>query len=987
RSTSDGIGFSVYADEEGVFFTCIPSVWRMKDHDGDGRADEREAIVRGFGVQVSFIGHDLHGITRGPDGRLYFSVGDRGYHVETPDGAVHNEPCRGAVFRCDSDGSNFEVVARGLRNPQELAFDDYGNLFTFDNTGDIGDVARMVYVLEGTDSGWNMAHQSAHHYVTHLDWGDFHPEKSMWVAERMYDTANEEQPQWVYPPASHVARGPSGVTWLTGESLPEDLRNRFLLANYRGASPVCTVLAVGIEPKGAGYVATSEETVIEGVAASDVELGFDGNIYLCDFGGGWSVNQNGSVQCLVPTDSKLRATGEEVKLLAAQGMGNRSEGELVRLLRHADRRVRHMAQQGLVKRGALKHLEEVAAEVEGPLLPRLHALWGLGQLGREGVSEVRISLMSAMADSEVEVRANAARVLGDLRTVSAVDELALALRDDSLRVRSLAAVALRRVAEVEQGRATRTAVGSLLQAVRENGDQNEPDMVLRHALIGALEKAGTPSTIVPLFVGSVEERLSAVILLRRWESAEVVLFLEDEEGIVRREAIRAIYDTSLADDTAGKSLAALGGEGGQFSTLAEPLQRRVVAANYRVGGMVEAKRLVTLAGHDEALEATREAALKALLHWEQPIETDPVLGTFRPVSTDLASGESNRVALEGVIGKPLQEFLKGEHDPKLMSLAMKLAGQEGIALPSEVLLSQSKNWKLDPSMRISAFQAYLTNEPDREAQVMLVRRLMEDTYPDVRAEALRQAFVLGLPEAVKRAETVLVKGAIPVARAGIAGLAEVKPATLISHWYQREAALRPSLWLDVYEAMAQGSSEIGREVAAAFAQSDPHAVVTLCEEGGNAESGALVFRNQGACMQCHKVGRDGGIQGPALTRVGVRLNREKILESIYNPSAEISKGYGSSMVTKKDGTSVFGRLQKETKDVLEVALVTGDIQIISRGDVTGVTPPISAMPPLGSAIPPSDLRDLVAYLAEQKGGGKGAGSSASHGKADEAIAK
>ncbi|MEM0969737.1 MAG: HEAT repeat domain-containing protein, partial [Verrucomicrobiota bacterium] len=679
--------------------------------------------------------------------------------------------------------------------------------------------------------------------------------------------------------------------------------------------------------------------------------------------------------------------GEEVKLLAAQGMGNRSEGELVRLLGHADRRVRHMAQQGLVKRGALKHLEEVAAEVEGPLLPRLHALWGLGQLGREGVSEVRISLMSAMADSEVEVRANAARVLGDLRSVSAVDELALALRDDSLRVRSLAAVALRRVAEVEQGRATRTAVGSLLQAVRENGDQNEPDMVLRHALIGALEKAGTPSTIAPLFVGSVEERLSAVILLRRWESAEVVLFLEDEEGIVRREAIRAIYDTSLADGTAGKSLAALGGEGGQLSTLAEPLQRRVVAANYRVGGMVEAKRLVTLAGHDEALEATREAALKALLHWEQPIETDPVLGTFRPVSTDLASGESNRVALEGVIGKPLQEFLKGEHDPKLMSLAMKLAGQEGIALPSEVLLSQSKNWKLDPSMRISAFQAYLKNEPDREAQVMLVRRLMEDTYPDVRAEALRQAFVLGLPEAVKRAETVLVKGAIPVARAGIAGLAEVKPATLISHWYQREAALRPSLWLDVYEAMAQGSSEIGREVAAAFAQSDPHAVVTLCEEGGNAESGALVFRNQGACMQCHKVGRDGGIQGPALTRVGVRLNREKILESIYNPSAEISKGYGSSMVTKKDGTSVFGRLQKETKDVLEVALVTGDIQIISRGDVTGVTPPISAMPPLGSAIPPSDLRDLVAYLAEQKGGGKGAGSSASHGKSDEAIAK
>ncbi len=968
----DGIGFSILAEDDAVYFTCIPNLWKMTDQNDDGVADSHDAIVEGFGVHVSFIGHDLHGITRGPDGRLYFSVGDRAYHVTGDDGTIYSEPGRGAIFRCDSDGRNFEVFCRGLRNPQELVFDEYGNLFTFDNTGDIGDVARMVYALEGSDSGWNMAHQSAHHYVTHLDWESFHPKKSMWVEEKMFETYTEEQPQWVYPPASHVAEGPSGVTYLSGASLPEDLRGKFLLANYRGPSENCTVLIVGYEPKGAGYIATPKEVLVEGVGVTDVELGFDGNIYLCDFGGGWSINTNGAIQVLVPKDTKQKAAGKNVAAIMSGGFKGESVDGLVQLVNSPDKRVRQAAQFELVKRAAegAEALNSIAKNKGIAVTSRLHGVWGLEQCGKGE------DLLHLLGDSEQEIRANAARSLGSLRFSGARDRLVETLNDESPRVRSLSAIALGRVAEKGDPK----AIDALYGMAAVTGASGL-DPVLRHACLSGLEQVGTEEAAVARANAIEKEvRLTALLFLRRQESGGVAKFLSDSDPLIRNEAVRAIYDTSAVDGAAGRQLSDLGANISEFP---KTIQRRIVAANYRLGGDDSAQGLVAIAGADGLDASVREAALHALQLWEKKIVTDPVLGTYRPLS----GGERSMSALGSAIGDSLKKMLGRDLPPNLAALALNLAERSGVEVEEETLRTFVGKKGLDPEVRVAALDGLVSAV--NEGALPLVEKLIKDKNASVSAAAMSHGFALNVKGIIDQAKQAVTSGPLKKARAGIDGLNQSNPKVVSKFWEEKESAkIRSQLWLDLYLALQLSTDESAKKLAAEYAVSDPKAVFRLSESGGNVSRGELVFRNQGACLQCHKVGSNGGIQGPALTKVGERLSPEKMVESLVNPNAEVAKGFGLSSITLKDGTVTMGQIAEETDEILKVAGIDGKLLEILRKDVDAVTPPVSAMPPMGLSLPPRDLRDLIAYLISRGGKNAGPGKSAeSHGEGDEKIAK
>ena len=125
-----GIAAGLLPTKDGVYFADIPDLWLLKDTKGEGVSDERKELSTGYGVHISFLGHDLHGLCMGPDRKIYFSIGDRGTNAKAIDGSTIDLPDTGGVFRCNPGWlSHLEIFATGLRNPwQQLCFDDLGNL-------------------------------------------------------------------------------------------------------------------------------------------------------------------------------------------------------------------------------------------------------------------------------------------------------------------------------------------------------------------------------------------------------------------------------------------------------------------------------------------------------------------------------------------------------------------------------------------------------------------------------------------------------------------------------------------------------------------------------------------------------------------------------------------------------------------------------------------------------------------------------------------
>ena len=635
----DGTLAGVLARRGDLFLTCIPSLYRLRDTDGDGRADaspgERAVLSTGYGARVAFRGHDLHGLVLGPDGRLYFSIGDRGYAIEH-DGRVDADPGTGAVFRCEPDGSQLEVFAHGLRNPQELAFDDFGNLFTIDNNSDAGDKARLIHIVPGAEIGWNMAYQ----YLA---------DRGPWHREKIWHLAHDGQPAWIVPPLEHITSGPSGFTAYPGTGLTPHFKDRFLIADFRGAAAGSSVTTFRLRPHGATFEPYDVEPTFKDILATDVEIGPDGAVWISDWVEGWNGPGRGRLWRFRPTEQDANSIAEVRDLLAGDWLALPAE-RLGELLGHADRRLRLEAQWELARRADAARLAAAATDSGRPLLARVHGIQGLGQIARQSGStsdaaaEAVAGLLRARGDSAWEARMVAARALGELpadvpQRPALRAALLEALSDDHPHVRVAAAIAAGRLGHRPHDAST--VVDRLVDMARSDAMK---DPTLRHAIVVGLAGATPAERLAALGADtSADVRLAACLAMRRLTDARIAAFLADADERVALEAARAIHDLPIP--AALPALAARAADG----PAAESFLRRAISAAERIGTPAAAETLVRAVRRPDASSEVRIMALDALRDWESPSPKNRVTNVWQPHALPRDRAVA-RAALEPALG-------------------------------------------------------------------------------------------------------------------------------------------------------------------------------------------------------------------------------------------------------------------------------------------------------------------------------------------------
>jgi putative heme-binding domain-containing protein len=841
----------------------------------------------------------------------------------------------GGVVRVRTDGSELELVARGLRNIYDVAVDSRLNLFTRDNTNDGG--------------GWNVR-------LSHIIGG---------AAEYGYPSLFKNFPDEIVPPLADYGGGsPTGILAVDEPGLPPEIGQTLLSCDW-GRS---IVYRHPLTPKGASFTAEQHE-FIQIPRPTDIDVDALGRFYISSWAdGGFSFSKPDVGYVIrVTYDSPEAPKGPVLDSAKA------TDEQLLAELASASHTRRLAAQREMLRRGLkeiyIRRLEAlvIADGVAVPLDVRVAAVFTLKQLVREKANDtlqkeltenndlaIREYLLRALADrpreptvlSEIEVFLMWSSHPGDrtqarcqlqlvnyLGRISQPESLPTlmqmaAVRDPIVRHSAVKYLVANRAIEAclsNLGDAEISSNGTLLAL------QSMHDPKVVDGLIARLPKAtnselqqGIFRALCRLYYREAEwkgewwgtrpDTGGPYFKPVTWEESEKIKqaltsTLASADKQVLERLLPELVRHKIEIDTASERLVSL--------TKSEP--------KFRTRGIELILSQSKL--HKSAAPVLAEAALANDLPAELRakcaaglLKGDAGWEAAEKVFATLGSQEDLPPLLEAA----RDDYLRQTHHRQNVEHWIKLSQSGDTALR---WLALAVLLEIDTSDNKSAgatARQYLEAKWKTPAAAELLQAIGQ-----YRLDAFAYQVSIRLPDentAIKQAANFAAK------RLQLDDPRDIDPSKLIAK-------------LAYEQTLADAS-----------------------QEKGDASRGKLLFRRQG-CVACHTTSKNESLKGPYLGDISNRYKRPELIESIVKPSAKIAQGFVTHGFLTSEGQQIEGFIVRESGDEVEIRTQTGSSVLLKTDDIEQRKKrDISIMPQgLVDKLTPSDLASLVAYLESLKG--------------------
>jgi cytochrome c oxidase cbb3-type subunit III len=135
---------------------------------------------------------------------------------------------------------------------------------------------------------------------------------------------------------------------------------------------------------------------------------------------------------------------------------------------------------------------------------------------------------------------------------------------------------------------------------------------------------------------------------------------------------------------------------------------------------------------------------------------------------------------------------------------------------------------------------------------------------------------------------------------------------------------------------------------------------------GDPKLGREVYQRSG-CAGCHRIGKEGSIFGPDLSRIGGGRPSAYIRESILDPGKDIPEEYQGVTVVTRDGKRISGIRINEDTFTVQLRDQQQRFRMFDKSQLKEVIHETKSLMPAYAALSSEDLTNLLAYLNTLRG--------------------